>query len=96
MRLVCHRGICSKTHIEEGRKKKIELLKESSIMFVFFFFKRFFLFLNPGFALIVMNTHVICCILSNTLVLKQLGCFFTASEESLVVVSDTFLDCLTL
>lgn len=43
----------------------------------------FFVFLHPGFALIMMSTHVI-CILSNILVLKQLGCFFTASEESRV------------
>lgn len=55
VRLVCHRGICSKIHIEEGRKKKIELLKESSsdsVSLPFFFF---FSFLNPGSALITMN-----------------------------------------
>lgn len=95
VRLVCHRGICSKTHVEEGRrKKKIELLKESLsdnrifflTLFVFLFFS------NPGFALITMNTHFICCILFKYTSVKTARLFLHSFWGVASRVSDTFLD----
>ena len=90
VRLVCHRGICSKTHVEEGRKKKIELLKESSSDNVCFFL--FFFFLNPGFALIMMNTRYLLYTFKYTSVKTAwllLHSFWGVASR----VSDTFLDC---
>lgn len=94
VRLVCHRGICGKTHIEEGWKKK-KSFNNWAIMFVFVFFSPIFFFLNPGFALIMFNTCYLWYTFKHTSV-KTAWLFFHSFWEVASRVSDTFLDGLTL